>query len=416
MRITTIKKNMMHLIRLAQSVIWFIVLSTPSALAGRQSPFPSPGDLVLEMSVGDAGPRDYYVPRTGVLWAEFFGLKRLDNWQRPPDQPSDVGAVHVDYRRLRDAVWLDVVVVFGTIDLRKPLPVDESRAKSGGTYVIRVGESASLQELARFGIEPFKVKVYSVELRTLNPAEVDNKTKAIKVVRVDKSRELFRVALKNISSKNIVVGKVQCGPMTAKFGPLAGGQIKEVYLDLGLRLRVIPSGEPYIGRDRPGSQEKPPQRNPPIRHEPVPTKVVVAGVVFEDLTFEGDPEPALTHMARRRGAKIQSIRIVGLLQAAIEDPEQDSGKALQTLRQKLSALSEAPDIQVLNDLAERFGPITQYQHAQLLGALMDGLRDTKQEMLNRAQLYEKKEAPKGTSLPSWLRTMKSHYEEEIKKL
>ena len=243
MRITTIKKNMMHPIRLAQLVIWFIVLSTPSALAGRQSPFPAPGGLVMEMTVGDAGAFDYYVPPTGVLWMEFFQFKRLDNWQRPPDQPSDVGAIHVDYRRLRDAVWIDVVVVFGRIDLSKPLPIDESRAKSGGTYVIRLGESASLQELARFGIEPFKVKVFPVEVRKLSPDEVDNKTKAIEVVQVDQSREKFRVALKNISSKNIVLGKVQCGAMAVNFGPLARGQVKEVYIDLGLRMRAIPRSQ-----------------------------------------------------------------------------------------------------------------------------------------------------------------------------
>lgn len=415
MRITTMKKNMMHRIRLAQSVIWFIVLSASPALAGGQSPFPAPGDLVLEMSVGDEQPTDYYVPRTGVLWAEFFQLKPLYNWRRPPDQPLDVGAVHLDYRRLRDAVWIDVMVVFGRIDLSKPLPVDESRAKSGGTYVIRVGESASLQELARFGIEPFKVKVFPVELRTLNPAKVDNKTKAIEVVRVDQSRERFRVALKNISSKNIVIGKAQCGTMTVNFGPLAPRQVKEVYLDLGLRVRVI-HHEPYIPRALPGSQEKPPQGNPQIGHEPVPPKLAVTSIVFEDLTFEGDLEPALNYIAHRRGARIQAIRIVGLLQAAIENPEQDSAKALETLRQQVSALIEAPDIQVLNDLVQRFGPFTQDRRNWLLLELMLGLMETKRGMLDRTQVYEKNEAPKGTSLQSWLRTMKSHYEEEIKKL
>ena len=148
----------------------------------------------------------------------------------------------------------------------------------------------------------------------------------------------------------------------------------------------------------------------------MPSKVVVTGVVFDDLTFEGDPEPALIYMARRRATKIQSIRIVALLQAAIENPEQDSGKALQTLRQQVSALIETPDVQVLNELAERFGPITQYQRISLIGALLDGLRNTKDKMLTNTRLYEKNEAPKGTSLQSWLRTMKSHYEEEIKKL
>src|SRR6185503_1956124 len=111
------KKNIMYRITLANLVIWFIVLSASAPLAGPQSPFPATGDLVLEMSVGDEEPSDYYVPRTGVLWMEFFEPKRLSNWRRPPDQPSDVGAVHLDYRRLRDAVWIEVMVVFGRIDL-----------------------------------------------------------------------------------------------------------------------------------------------------------------------------------------------------------------------------------------------------------------------------------------------------------
>lgn len=402
MRITTMKKNMMHPIRLSQSVIWLIVLSASPALAGRQSFFPASGDLVLEMSVGDEQPTDYYVPRVGVLWAEFFELKPLDNWRRPADQPSDVGAVHLDYRRLRDAVWIDVMVVFGRIDLSKPLPDDESRAKSGGTYVIRIGESASLQELARFGIEPFKVKVLSVEVRTLNPAELDNKTKAIEVVRVNQSRELFRIALKNISSKNIVVGKAQCAGIDANFGPLAAGQIKDVYCDLGVvRARVIPS--------------RPPQANPQIGHEPVRPKLAVTSVVFEDLTFEGDLEPALTYIAHRRGTRIQTIRVVGLLQAAIESPEQDSAKALEALRQQVSALADAPDIEVLDDLAKRLGPFTQYQRNSVLGELKRSLKDAKQGMLDKAKLYERNEAPKGISLKSWLRKMKTLYEEETKK-
>lgn len=390
---------MMHRIRLLPSVIWLIVLSAlPAAVAGRQFSFPTPGDLVMEMSVGDEGPSDYYVPRTGVLWMEFFEFKRLDNWRKPPDQPAKVGAVHLDYRRLRDAVWIDVMVVFGTIDLSKPLPDDEAHTKSGGTYVIRMGESASLQELARFGIEPFKVKVFPVEVHTLNPAEVENKTKAIEVVRVEQSRERFQVTLKNTSSKNIVVGKVQCRGGAMNFGPLARGQVKEVYLDLESGIRMI---------------LRSPQGNPPIRHEPVPPKLAVISVMFEDLTFEGDPELTLTYIARRRGARIQAIRIVGLLQAAIENPEPDSGKALETLSQQLSALPVVPDIQVLNDLAERFGSFTQDQRIGLLSALREGLSDTRYGMLKLT--YEKREAPKGTSLQSWLKKVKSDYEEEIKK-
>jgi hypothetical protein len=40
------------------------------------------------------------------------------------------------------------------------------------------------------------------------------------------------------------------------------------------------------------------------------------------------------------------------LQATIENPERDSAKALETFRQQLSALIEAPDIQVLEAVTE----------------------------------------------------------------
>jgi len=386
----------MHPIRLVQSVTWFIVLSTLApAIARQKSSFPAPDDLVLEMALHGGPPSHYHVPSVGVNWMETFEFKRLDSWRRPPTQTSDIGAIHIDYYRRGDAVVIDVDVIFGQIDLSSSQPVDAARIKSGGSYVIRAGESGSLQELAGFGIEPIKVKVVYAESHPLNPADIATKAKAIEVVRVDQSRELFRIVLKNISSKRVVIGKVECVGVTMNFGPLAPGQIQEVPLEVNAAYLRPPQGK--------------------SQNEPAMPKVVVTSIVFEDLTFEGDLEPALFYIAQRRGEKIQQTRIVGLLEAAIENPEQDSAKALETLRQQLSALIEAPDIQVLNDLAERFGPFTQYQRNRFLVALKDGLSDTKHGMLTRTQFYEKKEAPKGTSLQSWLRTVRSLYEEMIKK-
>jgi hypothetical protein len=390
-------KNIMHSTKLLLLAASFIAGSAlPLGFAAQQSLFPAPGDLTLEMA-DYAPPSHYPIPPVGIYPIVFFEFKRLENWRRPPNQASDLCAIQMFCRRQGDAIRIDLEVIFGRPGPGNGGPIEGARVESAGTYVIRLGESASLQELARFGIEPIRVKVVSADSHTLNPAQIGNKTKAIEVVRVDQAREYYRVVLKNISSKNIVGGRVSFfGGASMGIGLQAPGQVWEMpfYFDESHWLAAQDKSE----------------------KGPVPPKIVVSSVVFDDSTFEGDLEPALACITKRRAVRIQAIRIVDLLQAAIGNAEQDSSNVLEKLRQQLSGLDERPDIQVLNDLAERFGPFTVYQRNGLLGALKDGLRDTKQGMLERMRLYEKREAPKGTSLQSWLRTMKGHYEELIKKL
>lgn len=398
MRISNKKESLMYPAKLTLLLALLTLLSALAlAFASGQSSFPTPTALALEMAVHDEQPSHYEVPSIGTSWVEFFEFKRLTNWRRPPDQPSEIGAIHLDYRRQGEAVWIEALVIFGRIDLSGREPIDRARIKSAGTYVIPVGESISLQELARFGIEPISVKVVHAESHRLNPVEVANKTKAIEVVRADQARERFRVVLKNISSKNIVGMQINYpGASTRTRKLIAPGQVFEDQIFINESFLRPPPGK------APGLQEQ--------------RKLVVSSVLFEDSTFEGDPEPALTFMAERRGRKIQAVRIVNLLKVAIENPEPDSGRVLVDLRQQLSALSSVADIQMIDDLAARFGPFTTYQRNGLLGSLRDGLSDTKQVMLERARLYETREALKGISLQSWLSTVKGEYEERIKKL
>jgi len=380
------------------SAAWFIALSAlPSAFAGQQSLPPASGDFVLEIAEPDRQIMREPVPSTGSSWMESFEFKRLANWRRPPNQDLDIGAIHMDYRRQGDAVRIDVKVIFGKVDLTICEPVDPARVKSAGTYVLRLGESASLQGLAQFGIDPIKVKVVAYESHTLTPAEIGNKTKAIEVVQAVQAGEDWLVVLKNISSKNIV-----------------GLQVNYVAGSMQTR-RLIAPGEVY--KDMMHINES--YLRPPTgkaQGEPLPPKVVVSSVLFEDSTFEGDLWPALTFMTEWRGTRIQILRIISLLQAAIENPEPDSGRALETLRQQISALSNVADMQMIDDLAGRYGPFTTYQRNGLISALRNSLSDTQHTMLERMRSYETREAPKGTSLQSWLKTMKSQYEERIKKL
>jgi hypothetical protein len=375
------------------SVVWAIALfAVPLTEGSPQSPIPKSGDLILELAVRPGLP-EHYVASSSATWAEFFELNRLRNGPRSSNQTLEVGGIHIDYYRRGNTVVMDVDVFLGPINLSTCPPVPPDRIKSGGSYAIRAGESASLDGLAQYGVEPITVKVFATEWRTLSPGEITNKTKAIEVVQVDQFLEWFRIVLKNVSSKKIAFGKIGHSHGAQTFGGLAAGETREIPLSPnGMRAyHVDPSGRAVV--------------------QPVATYVSVTTIVFEDLTYEGDQHPALLYRAQRLGARIQATRITGLLQNSLDSHEEDGVKALQVLRQQISALRNIPDIHVLNDFVERFGPFTRDQHNELSVALMTGMSDTSQDLLSRMWTYEKKEASKGTSVESWLRTVKSLYEE-----
>lgn len=148
----------MHRIRLVTSVTWFIVLSAlGAALACNWPSFQKQDLLILEVD----GTRNY-VPPTGVAWEKSWDFKRLGNWRRPPDQDSDVGATYMDYCREGDGVRINMKVILGYVDPSE-CDFEEARIKSAGTYLIRIGESASLEGLAQFGVQPIKVRVVAVK-------------------------------------------------------------------------------------------------------------------------------------------------------------------------------------------------------------------------------------------------------------
>ena len=152
---------MMHRVRLVPSVIWFIVLSAlGSTFACNRTPYQKKDLLILE--IGGKRPMRHYVPPTGVFYDKSWDFEPLGNWRRPPDQDADVGATCMDYRREGDGVRINMTVILGYVDASE-CDFEEARIKSAGTYLIRIGESASLDGLAQFGVQPIKVGVVSAK-------------------------------------------------------------------------------------------------------------------------------------------------------------------------------------------------------------------------------------------------------------
>jgi hypothetical protein len=90
------------------------------------------------------------------------------------------------------------------VSLRSTLPEGGVAGEVIGSHSGRPGESITFNELARYGLEPFTVKVVSSNARPGDPSEIINMTSSIEVLSVDKTRGKYLIALRNNSSKNVI--------------------------------------------------------------------------------------------------------------------------------------------------------------------------------------------------------------------
>lgn len=379
-------------IRLALS---FIVLlpSLPPAFAFQGARFPAPEDFALEIHCSPGHPRYLDIPGTEITPIAIYEFARIKNWQRPATQSEDASAIQIRCHREGDVLKIETSVLLGQVDEYRTLPAGGiTSALPLASYSASLGQSITLQELAGVGIEPFDVKVVRSESHTIDPAEIENRTSACSVVRFERARSQYRITFKNTSSKKIIGLRLLYGSGEARFDQLVS------LPGVGLRHfdTAIESGQPFEAW---------------LSIElPTDPKFMLAGVAFEDLTVDGAIETVLFIAASRRGRKIQFSRIVGLVKAALENPQPDDRKTLETLRQQVSMLSEGAERSVVDDLGRRFAPLTPSQANVLIGHLNRILQAEKEWFLTRLRYYEKQEAAQGKSFQSWLRETKKAYE------
>ena len=374
-------------------VLSIALLQFSATLAVQRDYFPTPSDYSVKIPAMKGTDIYVEVPAaTGEVFA-CYEFRRINNWQRPPEQSADPSAFQLKLRRVGDAIEMDLSVVFGPIEQFRTLPTKGLQGQHIGSYSVRLSETVNLQELAGFGIEPISVTVVSSRSRILDSSEIENGTRAIELVRAEKARDHYRLLLKNISSKNIVGLSVKGGLSSVSNGTLiAPGQVYTMgFSDYGWR----PAQEP-------GSVEQTPT-------------LVIANVVFADLTYEGEKEFAIKVAASRQAVRIQWARIVPLLQAALEGLRQDREKALNDLRQQVSALGEEPESSIVDAVAKYFVPITDKQRIVLVCELRDILQSEKLFLLALLKYHEHEESTKGTSRESWLKHMSDAYERALKK-
>jgi hypothetical protein len=322
-------------------IIFSIGLMIPAA-KGQQDVSP-PTRLALEVTFY-SGRNPAYQPVPGPdskpngAWYALFG--RLTSWQ-PPAGSEKIEAVRIISRVEGDAVSVIVSTLSGTKALE-----NEQRV---GTYVIRETEKISIDDLKRFGIEPFQIKLIRVNpnVPPVPPVILKGVESVVVLNSMPKETTLpsYRIILRNQSNKNIVGLGVDV---------VAGGKIQLTSSPRGVDGQpLIPAGKEYW------LTVAAPNRAQPTSDGYVPTspsdqQIEIKAAVFDDGTYEGDAKTAAAVRGYRAGEKMVLPRLIPLLENALNSSNADLTETLKNLETQVSSVETDADPQIVQTLTSEF--------------------------------------------------------------
>ncbi|HYP27267.1 MAG TPA: hypothetical protein VE262_11160 [Blastocatellia bacterium] len=314
-----------------------------SAPAQQKDSATEPTGLVLELThYADRPPSYLPVPPPGSepkgAWHTSF--RRLAGWQ-PLEGALPVRAVNVLSRKESDGVRIHVSVFLGVKHHEKEEPV--------ASYLLQEHDRVKVNELARFGVQPFEVAVVRVSPIFSPVPPVVNKTGSIEVASVEPNRSTlpsYKLSLRNLSGKSVVAVQI------------------DLLVDDVPRLLSLPEGReggPLIEAGGLFQTNMPAARKPAETRQgympdvPRNQSILIGAAVFEDGSFEGDAKVAAQVRAGRAGQKAQLAQLVDILRKAAEEKGEEKGSddsaLLERLRKDISSLRVEADREVLERLS-----------------------------------------------------------------
>ena len=396
----------MRLIQWFSLFILFVALTGSAGKVHAQQNAPAPTRLALEVTFHAARPPGYQtVPgpesKPSGSWYGYFG--RTSSLQ-PPAGAEPIEAVRVISRVDGDAVRVTVSVLSGRKALENERPV--------GAYLIRETEKISIDDLKRFGIEPFKIKLVRVNPTILPVPPVILKGVESIVVLNSMAKETtlpsFRIILRNQSNKNIVGLGVEV---------VAGGKIQLTSRPQGIDGQpLIPAGKEYwlsvAAPNRAQATVGGYELTSPANQE-----IHLNAAIFDDGTYEGDLGMAVLIKGYQAGEKMILPRLIPLLTAALNSSNANLREALSDLETQVMSVVSDADPQAVQTLMSDFPPSADTSNA--VKANMEvGATRLKSELLKEIQTLEKAGSPAldAALYRTWLTKTKQRYEKWLSRL
>jgi len=398
----------MPVIRLFGLFILFTIgLTVPAARAFAQQDVSPPTRLALEVTYYPGrNPAYLTVPgpdsKPSGAWYALFA--RIASWQ-PPAGAQQIEAVRVISRVEGDAVSVTVSTLSGSKALE-----NEQRV---GTYVIRETEKISIDDLKRFGIEPFQIKLVRVNpnIPPVPPVVLKHIESVVVINSMAKETTLpsYRIILRNQSNKNIVGlgvdvvagGKVQ---ITSKPRGIDGQPLiaagKEYWLTVAAPNRAQPTADGYAPTS------------------PSDQQIQIKAAVFDDGTYEGDGETAAAVRGYRAGEKMVLPRLIPLLESALNSSNTDVIEALRNLESQVSLVSTDADPQMVQALTAEFPRASDARRSEIKATMEVTATTIKSTLIKEIHTLENEGAQtlNVDLYRTWLTKTRERYEKWLSRL
>lgn len=392
------------------SIMAAILLSQGAASAQQKGMAPVSTPLAVELVDDDMpGTQIQAVRSAEGSTLETGRFRRVAEW-KPPAGGAVVSRLKIRALSEGDAVRIKVFAVFDDSDpVDSPGPKYGAREQSVADYLAREGDTVTVRELARLGVEPLLLRVVKArpspeEQLLAAPPEIENRLKSVEVVGLTPdpvSPRWYKLSLRNLTQKSIVALEVYESEGGKRFGSqtmmqftpgralIAPDAIFETQLSVGgTNGRWTPQGF--------------------VPDPPRQLSFALGTVVFDDGTYEGDAQAAANIEAGQMGRRLQRKRILSLLNAITDSPGQDAKAALEKLKSQVGALRVDVDAAALNKLLARYPSLSEeHQRKRLMLEIMNGLKAGRGELLSRIAEFERTEGK--IEFSKWLSGMKEQY-------
>ena len=381
-------------------------VSVAQPAASAVQPIPSaPTGLALEITYSKGLPPAFSTVvgpccKPGGAWYSLFG-------RIPPDPsvpaPLPVQAVDVRSRLEGEFVRVTVSVFLGVRFFDKKEEV--------ATYELKENEDVKAVALAKFGVEPFEIKVVRVNPNLSYTPSVLIKAESISVVGIElKNTTLpsYRLTLHNSSHKNVVaiaVNVVAGNKLQASSLPqgregralIKAGGIEEINVSAAYHAQKTPAG---------------------FRPEPEPNQeIIITSLVFDDGSFEGDDEMAATFTAFVAGRKIQIAKLIALLDLTANVTDVTVPAALDRLKTQAELLSTEVEPSVLDHLRRSFPTLSARESNDLKMSVEVVLQTIKFDFVQCVKEFEKRNPQSNDrQFRAWLRGIRRGYEQWLSRL
>lgn len=323
--------------------------------------------LILEVTYDKENKPAYVYVTDHILQSRgnlFSNFQRVANWHSAGTFP--VKSVKIVSRPEGNAVKVKISVLTGQMPREKEQTV--------ANYTLRENEKIAVNDLAKYGIEPFEIRAVGLTLAASDLPQIINKTGSLTVEKlepVNSETPSVKLVLANNSDKAVsaLTYQVSSGKSLRSSGRPENMDGK-ILIKPGERFQaVIPNGG--FGVKNSVGQTVSLESN---------RTITISAVVFEDDSFEGEDAEAARFLVVKFARKIQTKKILALLEQTAE-----TDSALEELVRKAENLSAEVDENEFDKFTGQFAALPDNEKFYVRSAANAVLKGIKSEFVSELE-------------------------------